>query len=259
MGLFGSSDPVKETEKALAREAKAEEKNIKQSVKSLNQVERAEAKAVKAEQQAEKHHLKASKFEEKTAGLLNKASSKHEEAYHKENIAASEVTQKQHAHSTLTHTVEQKKAQLDALQKKSKLHEIAGPEASSGNSAGVTSQHHPSSQTDSQAAGTAVGGQNSGAGAPTTGGAGGNIGTAGHQQPGNAAGGALGHSQQGVPAGNLPAQGGGHGMTEGGISQGINNAQQTNVNPNPSYGGITGSGNQGMSQGGKVTEAVHRM
>ncbi|KGB77452.2 hypothetical protein CNBG_3290 [Cryptococcus deuterogattii R265] len=224
MGLFGSSDPVKETEKALAREAKAEEKNIKQSVKSLNQVEKAEAKAAKAEQQAEKHHLKASKFEEKTAGVLNKATSKHEEAYHKENIAASEVTQKQHAHSTLTHTVEQKKAQLDALQKKhqvneqsrqSKLHEIAGPAASSGNNAGVTSQHHPSSQTDSQSAGTAVGGQNSGAGAPTTGGTGRNVGTAGHQQPGNAAGGALGHSQQGVPAGNLPAQGGGHGMAEG--------------------------------------------
>lgn len=35
-------------------EAKAEEKNIKQSVKSLNQVEKAEAKAAKAEQQAEK-------------------------------------------------------------------------------------------------------------------------------------------------------------------------------------------------------------
>ncbi|XAO23154.1 hypothetical protein I312_101932 [Cryptococcus bacillisporus CA1280] len=207
MGLFGSSDPVKETEKALAREAKAEEKNIKQSVKSLNQVEKAEAKAAKAEQQAEKHHLKASKYEEKTAGVLNKATSRHEEAYHKENIAASEVTQKQHAHSTLTHTVEQKKAQLDALEKKhqvneqsrqSKLHEIAGPAASSGNSTGVTSQ-----------------------------------------QPGNAAGGALGHSQQGVP--------------------GINNAQQTNVNPNPGYGGITGSGNQRMSQEEKVTEAVHRM
>lgn len=108
--------------------------------------------------------------------------------------------------------------QVNEQSRQSKLHEIAGPAASSDNSAGVTSQ-----------------------------------------QPGNAAGGALGHSQQGVPADNLPAQGGGHGMTEGGVSQGINNAQQTNVNPNPGYGGITGSGNQRMGQEEKVTEAVHRM
>lgn len=35
-------------------EAKAEEKNIKESVKSLNHAEKAEAKAAKAEQKAEK-------------------------------------------------------------------------------------------------------------------------------------------------------------------------------------------------------------
>lgn len=99
---------------------------------------------------------------------------------------------------------------------------MSGAGASSGNNKGAASQHNPSSQANSQPAGTIVGGQNSGTGAPVTSGAGGNVGTADYQQQGNGAGGAFSHSQQGVPAaGNLEAQGNSYGTGQGDTSQGI--------------------------------------
>lgn len=102
---------------------------------------------------------------------------------------------------------------------------MSGAAASSGNNEGAASQHNPSSQANSQPAGTIVGGQNSGTGAPATSGAGENVGTADYQQQGNGAGGAFSHSQQGVPAaGNLEAQGNSYGAGQWDTSQGINNA-----------------------------------
>lgn len=136
--------------------------------------------------------------------------------------------------------------------RESKRHELSGAAASSGNNEGAASQHNPSSQANSQPAGTIVGGQNSGTGAPATSGAGGNVGTADYQQQENGAGGAFSHSQQGVPAaGNLEAQGNSYGTGQGDTSQGINNAHQSTANAKHD--------NRGVSQEQRVAEAVRRM
>jgi hypothetical protein len=47
MGLFSSSDPIKQQEKMLAREEKNEEKSLKQAVKDLAHAEKEEHKALK--------------------------------------------------------------------------------------------------------------------------------------------------------------------------------------------------------------------
>jgi hypothetical protein len=47
MGLFSSSDPIKQQEKMLAREEKNEDKSLKQAVKDLAHAEKEEHKALK--------------------------------------------------------------------------------------------------------------------------------------------------------------------------------------------------------------------
>jgi hypothetical protein len=47
MGLFGTSDPVKKEEKMLAKEAKHDDKLVKQALKDLAHTEKEEHKAQK--------------------------------------------------------------------------------------------------------------------------------------------------------------------------------------------------------------------
>jgi hypothetical protein len=47
MGLFSSSDPIKQQEKMLAKEEKNEDKSLKQAVKDLAHAEKEEHKALK--------------------------------------------------------------------------------------------------------------------------------------------------------------------------------------------------------------------
>lgn len=47
MGLFGTSDPVKREEKMLAKEAKHDDKLVKQALKDLHHVEKEEHKALR--------------------------------------------------------------------------------------------------------------------------------------------------------------------------------------------------------------------
>lgn len=151
MGLFGSSDPAVQQEKLIEKEAKGEEKNLKHVIKEVSKAEKDAHKAAKAESHS--HHVleKAAKEEEKIASKLNNITHKHDSAVSKQNAAANELKAKEDAKQRAEATLQQKKAQLDELQRShstneavraEKLNELHKPAQGNALRDGALDQHY---------------------------------------------------------------------------------------------------------------------
>ncbi|KAJ9118165.1 hypothetical protein QFC22_004069 [Naganishia vaughanmartiniae] len=115
MGLFGTSDPVKKEEKALAKEAKHDDKAVKQAQKELAKTEKEEHKAEKAHDKALKEHSKVVALEHKLSERVNAAVHKHDEAVSKENKVNHDIQASEQYRARVEHDLALKKQNLEQV------------------------------------------------------------------------------------------------------------------------------------------------
>ncbi|GHJ89744.1 hypothetical protein NliqN6_6146 [Naganishia liquefaciens] len=113
MGLFGTSDPVKKEEKMLAKEAKHDDKLVKQALKDLEHTEKEEHRALKAHDKAVKEHAKAVEKEHKLAEQMNKVVHRHDEAVSKENKLAADIQARDQYHAKIEAELAAKKQAVE--------------------------------------------------------------------------------------------------------------------------------------------------
>ncbi|CAD6565838.1 MAG: hypothetical protein TREMPRED_001821 [Tremellales sp. Tagirdzhanova-0007] len=239
MGLLGSSDPTKQTEKVMANESKTEEKQLKQAIKDVSNAEKQEAHAQKAEHGSHGAHDKLAKEEQKLAAELHKLTSKHDAAVSKEHAAAKDINTKTSEHQRLAQETERKKNTMEQLQHKHHTNEgILGAGA-------LEHEHRKHESGQGTASGQGMGQSNMGAAQPGMAQSGtGQYGMRGTGQGGMGQSG-MGQSGMGQSGMNQSA-GGMSGMGQSGMGQ--SGMGQSGMNQ--SAGGMGGMGQSGMGQSG---------
>ncbi|KAJ9126289.1 hypothetical protein QFC24_002021 [Naganishia onofrii] len=113
MGLFGTSDPVKKEEKMLAKDAKHDDKLVKQALKDLAHTEKEEHRAQKAHDKALKDHAKVVEKEHKLSERVNAAVHQHDEAVSKENKLQHDIQAREQYHAKLEQEIAAKKKAVE--------------------------------------------------------------------------------------------------------------------------------------------------
>ncbi|EIW61785.1 uncharacterized protein TRAVEDRAFT_44606 [Trametes versicolor FP-101664 SS1] len=107
---------AKKLEKLMAKEAKAEEQNIKHALKDVKKAEKAVKKSVKAVEKAEKKKQKVLKTEHSTVKALTKAKHKHADVLEGEAKAEAAAAAQREKEVEADRGVQQTRAELESMQ-----------------------------------------------------------------------------------------------------------------------------------------------
>ncbi|KAH9942034.1 hypothetical protein B0H21DRAFT_527285 [Amylocystis lapponica] len=125
MGLFGSSsdgasaDPeIRQFEKIIANEAKADQRNMDHAIKDFTTSEKSHNKSIKEADKAEHTIEKSIKKEHSTAQALNKAEHKHDAALADQKNARKSLEIKRKHEAQLDADVQQRRGTLEQLQQR---------------------------------------------------------------------------------------------------------------------------------------------
>ncbi|RPD66674.1 hypothetical protein L226DRAFT_556576 [Lentinus tigrinus ALCF2SS1-7] len=124
MPLFGKSETfsenpeVREVEKTVAKEARADQKNLDHAISDLSQADKTHSKSIKSAEKAAHALDKAVANEHKAAKALNNAAHKHEAAIANEQTAEKTVQIKNQHQDRLAQDLEQRKLHLESLRQR---------------------------------------------------------------------------------------------------------------------------------------------
>lgn len=128
MGLFSSSDPVKQEEKLITKEAKRDDSTVKSALNDLSRAQKQEHAAAKDHEKVIHSHEKALSKEHKLAEAANAAVHKANEATSQEQKLAKEIQIKEQHHRQLEQEVAAKQKALEQVSHKHDINDAAREE-----------------------------------------------------------------------------------------------------------------------------------
>ncbi|KAJ3478122.1 hypothetical protein NLI96_g9983 [Meripilus lineatus] len=121
-----STDPqIRQVEKMMEKEAKADQKTLSHAIKDLTGVEKNHDKSIKAADKAQHALDKAIKQEYNAAATLNKATHAHDSAVSSHHAAEKTLNLKQQHETRLLQDLEQRRADVENLKQRKATNDVA--------------------------------------------------------------------------------------------------------------------------------------